>query len=100
MQVLIIFIEIAKDTMKSVGVPVIPGSDGVVLSASEGLEIANMKTHRSHIRGNRILRVRGERIWPRNKKKILPQPPMKKKIRFNSSDFVGFFFHIRMCKIN
>jgi len=32
---------IAKDTMKSVGVPVIPGSDGVVPSASEGLKIAN-----------------------------------------------------------
>ena len=31
---------IAKDTMKSVGVPVIPGSDGLVNSISDGLEIA------------------------------------------------------------
>jgi acetyl-CoA carboxylase biotin carboxylase subunit len=31
---------IAKDTMKSFGVPVIPGSDGVVNNSTEGLEIA------------------------------------------------------------
>ena len=31
---------IAKDTMKSFGVPVIPGSDGVVSDSSKGLEIA------------------------------------------------------------
>lgn len=32
----------AKDTMKKNGVPVIPGSDGVITSVSEGLEIAKL----------------------------------------------------------
>ncbi len=33
---------LAKDTMKKAGVPVVPGSDGVVKDPKEGLEIANV----------------------------------------------------------
>ncbi|HMD14680.1 MAG TPA: acetyl-CoA carboxylase biotin carboxylase subunit, partial [Bacteroidota bacterium] len=33
---------LAKDTMKKAGVPVVPGSDGVIKDPKEGLEIANV----------------------------------------------------------
>ena len=33
---------LAKDTMKKAGVPVVPGSEGVVKDPKEGLEIANV----------------------------------------------------------
>ena len=59
---------LAKETMKKAGVPVVPGSDGVVKSAGEGLEIARSIGFPVIIkavaggggRGMRIVREEGE----------------------------------------
>ena len=48
-----------------------------------------MKTNRSHIQANRILRVRGERIRPRNNKKNKgADPDYKKKSIFWSGQIL------------